>query len=68
MIWFFEREGARRLCEFRLRADAPGYELEWVDQGGNVHVERSEDADHLSERLKAIEELFQRDGWRRLPE
>ena len=65
MLWFFERRGERLKCEIRPSAQASGFELEWT-QGGQVHVERSENADELARRWVELEQQWKQEGWVKL--
>ena len=63
MIYFYRRAGDTRMCETRLEADGPGYELVVTDSDQS-RVEHFEDVAALVAREYELRRVWQMHGWR----
>ena len=62
MLYFLRRGTERRICETRLRADAPGYELVITD-GDARHVEVFEELAQMLAREHELVQAWRAQGW-----
>jgi hypothetical protein len=63
MLWFFERSGERLVCEVRLAADGPGYELVVSWPTGRQTVETFKDMPALLRREHELDRAWRAQGW-----
>jgi hypothetical protein len=66
MLWFFERGEQRLQCEIRPASDRTGFELVWTAPDGQIHVQHSDDAAVLTQRLQQLQEHLEVEGWKRV--
>jgi hypothetical protein len=63
MVYFYRRSGDTRICESRLEAQGPGFEL-IVTEGRESQIERFADARSLMNRQEELRRSWSMHGWR----
>jgi hypothetical protein len=66
MVWFFERDSARLICEIRRAVDDDAYEFELGGAGGTREMQRFQSPSELIDAYLRRQSALRAEGWRPL--